>query len=106
VDPEGMVVVDAMTFSENPVGVLGTYCERLNIPFQPGSLSWESEEVPDWERWDEWHEKAQQSTSIERAKRTDPTLPEELQEAYEYCLPYYYQLAAKAIPGTARISQI
>jgi len=106
VDPEGMVVVDAMTFSENPVGVLATYCERLNIPFQPGSLSWESAEVPDWERWDEWHEKAQQSTSIERAKRKDPTLPEELQEAYEYCLPYYYQLAAKAIPGTARISQI
>ena len=106
VDPEGMVVVDAMTFSENPVGVLATYCDRLNIPFQPGSLSWESAEVPDWERWDEWHEKAQQSTSIERAKRKDPTLPEELQEAYEYCLPYYYQLAAKAIPGTARISQI
>ncbi len=106
VDPEGVVVVDAMTFSENPVGVLATYCERLNIPFQPASLSWESAEVPDWERWDEWHEKAQQSTSIERAKRKDPTLPEELQEAYEYCLPYYYQLAAKAIPGTARISQI
>ncbi len=106
VDPEGVVVVDAMTFSENPVGVLASYCERLNIPFQAGSLSWESAEVPDWERWDEWHEKAQQSTSIERAKRIDPTLPEELQEAYEYCLPYYYQLAAKAIPGIARISQI
>jgi hypothetical protein len=106
VDPEGVVVVDAMTFTENPVGVLSTYCEHLNIPFQPDSLSWESEDVPEWERWDEWHEKAQQSTSIERAERKDPTLPAELQEAYDYCLPYYYQLAAKAIPGAAPISSI
>jgi hypothetical protein len=102
--PENVVVIDAMTFTENPGGVLAAYCERLDIPFRPDSLSWESADVPDWERWDEWHEKAQQSTSIERAKRKDPTLPEELQEAYDYCLPYYYQLAAKAIHGTARTS--
>ena len=103
-DPEGVVVIDAMTFSENPVGILAAYCEHLNIPFRPDSLSWESADVPDWDRWDEWHEKAQHSTRIERAERKDPTLPEELQEAYDYCLPYYYQLAAKAVPGTARIS--
>jgi hypothetical protein len=105
-DPEGVVVVDAMTFSENPTGVLSAYCEHLNIPFRPDSLSWESEDVPKWERWDEWHEKAQQSTSIERAERKDPILPEELQKAYDYCLPYYYQLAAKAISGTARIPPV
>ena len=104
VDPDDVVVVDAMTFSENPAGVLATYCDHLNVPFRPDSLSWESADVPEWERWDEWHEKAQQSTRIERAKRKDPPLPEELQEAYDYCLPYYYQLAAHAIPGTARVS--
>jgi hypothetical protein len=100
-DPEGVVVVDAMTFSENPVGILAAYCEHLNIPFRPDSLTWESTEVPEWERWDEWHEKAQHSTSIEKAKRKDPILQGRLQDAYDYCLPYYYQLAAKAIPGTA-----
>jgi hypothetical protein len=104
VDPDDVVVVDAMTFSENPAGVLTTYCEHLNVPFRPDSLSWESADVPEWERWDEWHEKAQQSTRIERAQRKDPPLPEELQEAYDYCLPYYYQLAAHAIPGTAHVS--
>ncbi len=101
VDPEDVVVVDAMNFSENPTGILAAYCEHLNIPFRADSLSWESTDVPEWERWDEWHEKAQQSTSIERAERKDPTLQGRLQEAYDYCLPYYYQLAAKAIPGTA-----
>jgi hypothetical protein len=103
VDLEDVLVVDAMTFTENPGGVLSAYCEHLNIPFQPDSLSWESADIPEWERWDEWHEKAQQSTSIERAERKDPPLPKELQEAYDYCLPYYYHLAAKAITGTARI---
>jgi hypothetical protein len=28
-------------------------------------------------------------------------LSRDLQRIYEYCLPYYYQLAAKVIPSTA-----
>jgi Sulfotransferase domain len=101
---EDVTVVDAMTFSENPVGVLSAYCERLGIPFQADSLSWRPREVEEWERWDEWHEEAQKSTGIEPAERRDPVLPKELQEIYESCLPAYYQLAAHAIPGTARPS--
>ncbi len=101
-NPDDVVVIDAMTFSENPVGIVAAYCEYLNIPFQPDSLLWEPADVQEWERWHRWHHKAQQSTGIERAERKDPTLPDELQEAYERCLPYYYQLAARAIPGTVR----
>jgi Sulfotransferase domain len=101
-DPEDVVVVDAMTFSENPTGVLAAYCEHLEIPFHTDSLSWQPREVRRWESWEGWHEEAQQSTGIEPAERKDPELPQELQEAYDYCLPYYYQLAAHAIPGTAR----
>jgi hypothetical protein len=102
VDPEDVVVVDAMTFSENPVGVLAAYCEHLEIPFQADSLSWQAEEVPEWDNWEGWHDQAQQSTGIKPAERKDPELPQELQQAYDYCLPYYYQLSAHAIPGTAR----
>ena len=102
VNGEDVVVVDAMTFSENPAGVLFAYCEHLGVPFDPGSLSWKSREVRRWDNWDGWHEAAQQSTGIKRAERKDPPLPEKAQEAYEYCLPYYYKLAAHAIPGTAR----
>ena len=94
---ENPVVVDAMTFSENPVGVLSAYCERVGIPFRPDALSWEPGEVEEWKSWEEWHEAAQQSTGIERAERRDPELPDELQEAYEDCLPYYYALAAHTI---------
>ncbi len=102
VNGEDVVVVDAMTFSENPAGVLSAYCEHLGVAFDPGSLSWESREVRRWDNWEGWHEAAQQSTGIERAERKDPVLPGEAQEAYEYCLPYYYKLAAHAVPGVAR----
>jgi len=105
-DPEDVVVVDAMTFSENPVGVLSAYCEHLEIPFRTDSLSWQPREVKRWESWEGWHEEAQQSTGIKPAERKDPELPSELQNAYEYCLPYYYQLAAKAVPVTARIPPV
>jgi len=96
------VVVDAMTFSENPVSILSAYCEHLEIPFRADSLSWRPRDVERWESWEGWHDQAQQSTGIEPAERKDPELPPELQEAYHYCLPYYYQLAARAIRGTAR----
>ncbi len=33
---EEPIVVDAMSFSENPARVLSVYCERLGIPFQRG----------------------------------------------------------------------
>jgi hypothetical protein len=97
---EDPVVVDAMTFSENPVSILSAYCERVDLPFRPDALSWEPGEVEEWKSWEGWHEAAQRSTGIERAERRDPELPHELQEAYEHCLPYYYTLAAHTIsPG-------
>ncbi len=100
VNGEDVVVVDAMSFSENPAGILAAYCEHLDVAFEPGSLSWESREVEEWEMWDGWHDEAQRSTGIKRVERRDPALSGRLQEAYEYCLPYYYKLAARAIPGT------
>src|ERR687893_2968708 len=42
---EDPVVVDAMTFSENPVGILSAYCEHVGLPFRADSLSWEPGEV-------------------------------------------------------------
>ena len=101
VNGEDVVVVDAMSFSENPGGILAAYCEHLDVPFDPETLTWESREVEEWEMWDEWHDEAQQSTGIRRAERKDPALSRDLQQIYDYCLPYYYQLAASVIPGTA-----
>ena len=98
---EDPVVVDAMTFSENPASILATYCDRVGLSFRPEALSWEPGEVEEWNSWEGWHETAERSTGIKRAERRDPTLPEELQDAYEHCLPYYYTLAAHTIaPST------
>ena len=99
---EDVAVVDAMTFSENPAGVLAAYCEHLQIPFRSGSLTWESRDVEHWDSWEGWHDDAEKSTGIEPATRRDPELPEELEGIYERCLPYYYELAAHAIHATPR----
>jgi sulfate adenylyltransferase len=101
---EDVAVVDAMTFSENPSNVLAAYCEHLEVPFTSGSLTWESRDVQRWDNWEGWHADAEESTGIEPATRRDPELPEELEAAYEHCLPYYYELAAHAIPSVARRS--
>jgi sulfate adenylyltransferase len=101
---EDVAVVDAMTFSENPAGVLAAYCEHLEVPFRSGSLTWESRDVRRWENWEGWHEDAESSTGIEPAERRDPELPKELEGVYEQCLPYYYELAAHAIPSVARLT--
>ena len=108
---EDVAVVDAMTFSENPAGVLAAYCQHLEIPFRSGSLTWESRDVEHWDSWEGWHDAAESSTGIKPATRRDPQLPGELEEVYERCLPYYYELAAYAIhaaprPGGAAVRPI
>ena len=56
-----------------------------------------------WDIWDGWHEAAQQSTGIKRADAQGPGSSGEAREAYEYCLPYYYKLAAQAIPASRQV---
>ncbi|WP_119069183.1 sulfotransferase family protein [Rubrobacter indicoceani] len=94
------VVVDAMSFTENPEGVMKRYCEKVGVEFEKGSLSWEAKKVQEWESWDGWHDAAEKSTGIKPATRKDPVLSVELLEIYERCLPAYYKLAASAIPAS------
>jgi hypothetical protein len=98
-DGQEAVVVDAMSFTEDPAGVMGSYCEKVGVPFEKGSLSWEAKKVREWESWDGWHDEAEESTGIKSATRKDPDLSGELFEVYEKCLPAYYKLAASAIPA-------
>lgn len=93
------VVVDAMSFTEDPAGVMESYCEKVGVPFKEGSLSWEAKKVRKWESWDGWHDEAEESTGIKPAVRKDPDLSGELFDVYEKCLPAYYKLAASAIPA-------
>lgn len=93
------VVVDAMSFTEDPNGVMASYCEKVGVGFEEGSLSWKAKKVREWESWDGWHEAAEESTGIEPATRKNPDLSGELFDIYEKCLPAYYKLAASAIPA-------
>ncbi|HSK98824.1 MAG TPA: sulfate adenylyltransferase [Rubrobacteraceae bacterium] len=99
VNGEDVVVVDAMSFSEDSAGVLAVYCEHLGIPFRADALSWQPREVRRWDSWEGWHDAAEGSAGVRPAERRDPRLSGRLAEVYEYCLPYYYQLEAEAIPA-------
>lgn len=95
-DPEP-VVVDAYDLSENPDGVVSAYCERLDIPHRPEALSWKPRQVPEWKMWEGWHDDAQQSTGIEKIPHEGVTLPGELEEVYNRCLPYYEALRKRRL---------
>lgn len=84
------VVVDAGDLGADPEGIVAAYCQKIGVSFKPEALSWEAREVPEWEMWDEWHERAQKSTGIRQTEPEEEVeLPAELREAYEHCRPYY-----------------
>lgn len=87
-------VVDAEDLLSNSEATVRAYCEKLGIPFVPRALSWEAREVPEWKVWDGWHTDAKRSTGIGKVSRRDSTLPPELEDVYERCLPYYEKLQA------------
>jgi hypothetical protein len=91
-------VVDARDFSENPEAVIRAYCKRLDIPFRSDALSWEKREVPEWEMWDGWHDRAQNSTGIRPQKPKEAVeLPEHLAPVYDYCRPFYEELSQERL---------
>jgi hypothetical protein len=90
------VVVDATDLSENPEDIVAAYCEKLGIPHKPEALSWKPREVPEWKTWEGWHDEAQQSTGIGRVS-AEATLPDELEEVYARCIPYYEALRAERL---------
>ena len=96
------IVVEASDLASKTEATIAAYCEKLGIPHKPEALSWEQREVPEWEMWDEWHTDAQESTGIEELPRKEVTLPEELLETYENCLPYYEELYEHRLAPTGR----
>jgi hypothetical protein len=95
---EEPAIVDASDLLGNSEGTVAAYCAKLDIPFMPEALSWESHKVPEWEMWAEWHEEAEQSTGIKKHPLEDDTeIPEGLEEIYGHCLPYYKELYANRL---------
>lgn len=86
------IVVDSSDLSENPEGIVAAYCENLDISHKPEALSWEPRKVPEWKMWEGWHDDAQQSTGLGKVSHEEVELPDELEEIYGRCLPYYQAL--------------
>lgn len=91
------VVIDAQDLSENPDAVIAAYCDSVDIDHRPEALTWEPREIPEWEMWDGWHDSAQESTGIDKLERKEVELPENLEELYLRCLPFYEALYAERL---------
>ena len=94
------VVIDAGDLENNPEGLVKAYCDALNLPFIPESLTWDAGHKSEWDSWKEWHVDAARSTGIQKDMETfDFTLDDEphLRSYYEYHLPFYEALYKKRI---------
>lgn len=91
------IVVDAFDLLEQPESLMAAYCERLGIPNKPEALCWKPRKVPQWKMWEGWHDDAQHSTGLGTVSHEEVTLPDELEEVYDRCLPYYEALRAERL---------
>lgn len=97
---EPVVVVDADDLMRDAEGTVSRYCSAVGLPFVADALSWEAQEVDHFSAWDGWHDGAQQSTGLGEVAgdRDRSTLPPELTDVYERCLPHYQHLLAARRP--------
>ena len=93
-------IADAEDLIEKPFSVVKGYCEIVDIPFMPESLSWGAEFKSEWKTWEVWHLDAAKSTGfIKDMEPFDFTVHDvpRLQEMYEQCMPYYEALYKERI---------
>jgi len=91
-------VVDAEDL--HAASVVKQYCEKVDIPFLPESLTWEPEFKSEWKDWEMWHLDAGDSTGFQRDMEdfgyTVDDVPE-LKEMYEKCRPLYEKMYAERL---------
>jgi hypothetical protein len=92
------VVVDSRLLLDDPRGVLGELCLRLDLPFFDAMLSWPPGPKAEDGVWaSHWYRRLHRSSGFEAYHpRTDP-FPTELQMLLERCLPLYERLTEHAI---------
>ena len=87
-------VVDAADLIRDPHGTVRAYCAAVDIPFVADALTWRPQKVPEFSRWDSWHDQAQHSTGIGDAPDTRRRLPPHLESVSQRCMPHYERLHA------------
>ena len=90
-------LIDSDDLVKKPAATVKAYCDAVGITFMPQALKWEPKvQKVRWEEWEGgWHSEAQSSQEFKERERKDYVKIEEsdrLQEAYDFCLPYYQKL--------------
>ena len=91
-------VLDSAATLRNPRGVLEKLCERIGLPFDEAMLSWSAGPRREDGVWaHHWYDNVHRSTGFQPYRRKSTPFPERLEPLLEECLPYYRELADRAI---------
>ncbi len=86
------VVLDADDLEDTPDVTVQAYCDAVDIPFIPESMTWESRHQKEWDIWEDWHKDAARTTGIKKNVETfEVTVDnsEHLRSFYNHQAPYY-----------------
>ncbi len=62
------LVIDSDDLVDHPDATIGAYCERVGLPFLPEALSWQPGARSEWHRSGRWHERASDTSGIQRTE--------------------------------------
>jgi len=86
-------VIDSRDVLEDPSGVLGALCERLDLPFEDAMLSWPAGKRASDGVWaSHWYGNVEKTTGFGEYRPNAAPLPEHLAAIYDECLALYETL--------------
>ncbi len=97
------VVIHSDDLVKKPEATVKAYCDAVGIPFLKEALEWEPKFRPELTNWDggTWVTNVMSSSGFKEQKRDNYVAVEDnehLQNAYEFCLPYYEKLYEHKLP--------
>lgn len=92
------VVIESKRLLTDPEGTLRAVCARLDLPWDPGMLSWEEGPKPEDGVWaPHWYHNVHRSTGFARYQPKDGEFPPHLRPLLAECTPLYERLLEWAI---------
>lgn len=88
-----VLVVDSTQVLRQPERMLKALCHALDLPWEPGMLTWEAGARPEdgvWAKY--WYHNLHKSTGFAPWKPKNEPVPEHLHSLLDTCEPYYQQL--------------
>lgn len=95
---QDLVVVDSDDLCRDPARLVGAWCERVGITFEPGALSWDPGMRPEWRLWPDWYGATSRSTGF-LPPSDPPPAPDDARVAgaCERWRPVYEELRARRL---------